>query len=89
MKFFLSVFLILVFAVIGLPSQGLTPPITYIADLNGLSESPHIASPGTGSATGHLRLGCPLHRCQGDLQRLARNYDGGAHPGPYGLTGNR
>lgn len=51
MKFFLSVFLILVFAVIGLPSQGLTHPITYIANLNGPSESPPIASPGTGSAT--------------------------------------
>ncbi len=51
MKFFLSAFLALVFAVIGLPSQGLTTPVTYTADLNGPSESPPNASPGTGFAT--------------------------------------
>ena len=51
MKFFLSAFLTLVFAVIGLPSQGLTTPITYIANLDGPSESPPNASPGTGFAT--------------------------------------
>ncbi len=50
MKFLLSVFLILVFTVVGLPSQGLTIPITYIADLSGPSEAPHNASPGTGVA---------------------------------------
>ena len=48
MKFFLSAFLALVFAVIGLPSQGLTT--TYIANLDGPSESPPNASPGTGFA---------------------------------------
>jgi hypothetical protein len=47
-KFLLSAFLPLVFAVIGLPSQGLTNPITYIANLNGPSEFPVNASPGTG-----------------------------------------
>lgn len=50
MKFFLSAFLTLVFAVIGLPSQGLTLPITYSAHLNGPSEFPSNASPGTGFA---------------------------------------
>ena len=50
MKFFLSVFLTLVFAVIGLPSQGLPLTITYTANLNGPSESPPNASPGTGFA---------------------------------------
>jgi hypothetical protein len=50
MKSFLSAFLILVFAVIGLPSQGLTRPITYTARLNGPSEFPANASPGTGLA---------------------------------------
>jgi hypothetical protein len=51
MKFFLSAFLTLVFVVIGLPSQGLTLPITYTANLNGPSEYPPNASPGTGFAT--------------------------------------
>lgn len=51
MKFFLSAFLALVFAVLGFPSQGLTTPITYIANLDGSSESPPNASPGTGFAT--------------------------------------
>jgi hypothetical protein len=50
MKFLLSVFLTLVITVIGLPSQGLTAPITYIADLSGLNEEPQNASPGTGFA---------------------------------------
>ena len=50
MKFFLSAFLTLVFAVIGLPSQGLTTPITYTANLDGPSEFPPNASPGTGFA---------------------------------------
>jgi hypothetical protein len=50
MKFFLSAFLALVFAVIGLPAQGLTTPITYIANLDGPSESPPNVSPGTGFA---------------------------------------
>jgi hypothetical protein len=51
MKFFLSAFLALVFAVLGLPSQGLTTPITYTANLDGPSESPSNTSPGTGFAT--------------------------------------
>lgn len=51
MKFFLSGFLALVFAVLGLPSQGLTLPITYTANIDGPSESPPNASPGTGFAT--------------------------------------
>jgi hypothetical protein len=51
MKFLLSAFLALFFAVIGLPSQGLTALITTTADLNGPSESPPNASPGTGFAT--------------------------------------
>jgi hypothetical protein len=50
MKFFLSVFLTLLVAVLGLPSQGLTLPITYIANLDGPSESPPNASLGTGNA---------------------------------------
>jgi hypothetical protein len=50
MKFFLSAFLTLVIAVLGLPSHGLTTPITYIANLDGPSESPANASPGTGFA---------------------------------------
>ena len=48
MKFFLSAFLALVLAIIGLPSQGLTGPITYKANLDGPSEEPPNASPGTG-----------------------------------------
>jgi hypothetical protein len=48
MKLFLSAFLALVLAVIGLPSQGLTT--TYIANLDGPSEFQPNASPGTGSA---------------------------------------
>lgn len=51
MKCLLSAFLALVFAVLGLPSQGLTLPITYTANLDGPSASPPNASPGTGSAT--------------------------------------
>jgi hypothetical protein len=51
MKFFLSAFLTLAVAVLGLPSQGLTLPITYTANLDGPSESPPNASPGTGFAT--------------------------------------
>jgi hypothetical protein len=50
MKSLLSVFLILVFAVIGFPSQGLTLTITYTANLYGPSESPPYESPGTGFA---------------------------------------
>jgi hypothetical protein len=50
MKFLLSTFLTLLFAVIGLPSQGLTLPITYTARLSGPNESPPNASPGTGFA---------------------------------------
>jgi len=50
MKIFLSAFLTLFLAVIGLPSQGLTTPITYIAHLDGPSESPPNASPATGNA---------------------------------------
>ncbi|MFA5110010.1 MAG: CHRD domain-containing protein [Desulfobaccales bacterium] len=48
MKFFLNAFL--VFAILGFPSQGLTTPITYTANLYGPSESPPNASPGTGFA---------------------------------------
>jgi hypothetical protein len=48
MKFFLSAFLALIFAVTGLPSQGLTT--TYRAYLDGPSEFPPNASPGTGFA---------------------------------------
>lgn len=50
MKFFLSVFLVMVFTVFGLPSQGLSAPITYTTDLNGASEAPPNASPATGFA---------------------------------------
>jgi hypothetical protein len=50
MKFFLSAFLILAFAVLGLPSQGLTITYTYIANLDGPNEFPSNASPGTGFA---------------------------------------
>jgi hypothetical protein len=48
MKFFLSAFLALIFAVTGLPSQGLTT--TYIANLDGPSEFSPNASPGIGFA---------------------------------------
>jgi hypothetical protein len=51
MKFCLSIFLTLVFAVTGLPSQGLTTPVIYKALLSGASEEPPNLSPGTGSAT--------------------------------------
>jgi len=51
MKFFLSAFLILFVAVTGLPSPGLAVTYTYTADLDGPSESPPNASPGTGFAT--------------------------------------
>jgi hypothetical protein len=54
MKFFLSVFLVMVFTVFGLPSQGLSSPINFIASLDGPSEAPPNASPGTGFATGIL-----------------------------------
>jgi hypothetical protein len=50
-KFFLSVFLTLLVAVLGLPSQGLTTPVTYTAHLDGPSESPPNSSLGTGFAT--------------------------------------
>jgi hypothetical protein len=50
MKFFLGAFLTMVFAVIGLPSQGLTFPITYTANLDGASESAPNTSPGAGFA---------------------------------------
>jgi hypothetical protein len=50
MKFFLSTFLSLLFAVIGLPSQGLTLPINYTANLSGPSEFPPNTSPGAGLA---------------------------------------
>lgn len=50
MKLFLSALLIIFFAIIGFPSQGLTTHYTYLAVLNGPSESPPNASPGTGSA---------------------------------------
>jgi hypothetical protein len=48
MKFFLSAFLALVIAVMGLPSLGLAT--IYQANLDGPSESPPNASPGTGFA---------------------------------------
>ena len=51
MKFFLSIFLTLAIATLGLPSLGLTAVILYTADLTGPSEFPPNASPGTGSAT--------------------------------------
>jgi hypothetical protein len=51
MKFLLSAFLALVFAVPGLSSLGLAAPITYTAFLDGPSEDPTNASPGTGFAT--------------------------------------
>jgi hypothetical protein len=50
MKFFLSAFLTLVFAVLGPPSHGLATIITCTADLNGLNESSPNTSPGTGFA---------------------------------------
>jgi CHRD domain len=50
MKLFLRVFLALVIAALSLPSLGFTAPITYIAHLDGPSESPPNASPGTGLA---------------------------------------
>jgi hypothetical protein len=50
MKYFLSVLLALLLAVMGLPSHGLATIFTYTADLNGPSEDPPNASPGTGSA---------------------------------------
>jgi hypothetical protein len=50
MKFFLSSFLMLFFAVIGFSSPGLATMSTYYATLDGPSESPPNASPGTGSA---------------------------------------
>jgi hypothetical protein len=51
MKIFLSAFLALFFTVIGLPSQGLALPFTFVADLTGPNEDPPNASPGTGLAT--------------------------------------
>ena len=51
MKFFLSVLLVMVFTVLGLPSQGLTDLITYTAILSGPNESPPVSSDGTGFAT--------------------------------------
>ena len=54
MKFLLSAFLILALAVLGLPSQGFTDLIHFSAALNGSSEDPPNASPGTGFATGIL-----------------------------------
>jgi hypothetical protein len=51
MTFFLSALLTLALAVIGLPSQGLTAPLTYTAHLDGPSEPPpNNTSSGTGSA---------------------------------------
>jgi hypothetical protein len=48
MQFFLSAFLVLAFAVFGLPSQGLTTLFTYSAYLDGPSEFPPPANPSTG-----------------------------------------
>jgi len=50
MRFFLSAFLALFVAVMGLPAQGLTALITYSAQLDGPSEDPPNSSPGTGFA---------------------------------------
>lgn len=51
MKFFLSAILALFVAAMGLPCQGLATTFTYNAFLDGPSEDPPNASPGTGSAT--------------------------------------
>jgi hypothetical protein len=48
MNFFLSVFLTLAVAVMGLPSPGLTTIFTYTTNLSGPAEDPPNASPGTG-----------------------------------------
>lgn len=50
MNFWLSTFLVMFFTVFGLPSLGLTAPITYTTDLNGAIEEPPNASPATGFA---------------------------------------
>jgi CHRD domain/PEP-CTERM motif len=50
MKLFLSAFLALAVAVMGLPSPGLTTIFTYTADLSGPAEEPPVPSPGTGFA---------------------------------------
>jgi hypothetical protein len=50
MKFFLSAFLTVAVVVLGLSSPGLTTTITYTANLDGPSEFPPNASPGTGFA---------------------------------------
>lgn len=50
MKFFLSAFLVVCLAVFGLPSLGNATPLIYQAFLDGPSEAPPNASPGTGFA---------------------------------------
>ncbi len=87
MKFFLSAFLALVFAVIGLPSQGLTTPVTYTADLNGPSESPPNASPGTGFATVDFDSTANTLRVQTTFSDLLGNTTAAHIHGPTALPG--
>ncbi len=58
MKFFLRVFLVMVIAALSLPSLGFSAPITYIANLDGASESPPNASPWNWVRHGLLSILC-------------------------------
>jgi hypothetical protein len=70
MKFFLNALLVIFFTVLVLPSQGLTDPITYLADLDGLSEAPPNASPGIGSATVTIDVDAHLLRVTASFKDL-------------------